>query len=265
MADGIDWNALDWKTAEQLLYNNNGKSKFALSHGFKWIPGVEGESHGRWEGGNSAGWLGKMSEGVAADYSNNPVMFMAKAAGLGSIATGLGGAGALGETLGGTSAAGPTGGQFNFDPVSGTGSVIGSSAAGGGAASVLGDIAGSKAAAIIAGGLLGAKAGEDTTTTSSKDPWGPAQQYLKDNLATNAAMQKHYQANPFSTEQKAAYQNMANVLANNQANVPNFNQIASNFMGSKGGRMAPMPGLLSGTQAPAIDFDQYKNIGLLKG
>ena len=111
----------------------------------------------------------------------------------------------------------------------------------------------------LGGGLLGALAGKDTTTsaTSSKDPWGPAQSYLKDNLATNAAMQQYYQANPFSNEQKSAYQGQADAYANNMANLPAMQANANNFMQSKRGSMPAMQGLLSGTKAAPIDWAKY--------
>lgn len=129
------------------------------------------------------------------------------------------------------------------------------------------DALGSKTGVTLAGGLLGALAGKDTQTTqsSSKDPWGPAQPYLLDNLKTNAAMQQHYQANPFSQEQMAAYQGVMNANANGQANAPVMSGIANNFMQSNRGRMAQMPSFTQGTQAAPINWDAYKNIGLLKG
>lgn len=115
----------------------------------------------------------------------------------------------------------------------------------------------------LAGAGLGALASKDaqTTASSSKDPWGPAQSYLKDNLATNAAMQEHYRANPFSTEQKTAYQGLLNTQANNNANVPLLLANAGNFGQSSRGKMPAMQGLLSGTQAAPIDWAQYANIG----
>lgn len=129
-------------------------------------------------------------------------------------------------------------------------------------------LTGNAAAGVLAaGGLLGALAGKDTQTTqsSSKDPWGPAQPYLLDNLKTNAAMQQHYQANPFSQEQMAAYQGVMNANANGMANAPVMSGIANNFMQSNRGRMAAMPQFTQGTQAAPINWDAYKNIGLLKG
>ena len=115
----------------------------------------------------------------------------------------------------------------------------------------------------LGGAALGALSSGDTQTSasSSKDPWSEAVPYLKDNLKTNAAMQAHYAANPFSTEQKTAYQGLLNTLANNQANAPGLLANASAFGQSSRGKMPAMQGLLSGTQAPAIDWNQYANIG----
>lgn len=119
----------------------------------------------------------------------------------------------------------------------------------------------------LGGAALGALSAKDQnqTSTSTRDPWGPAQQYLKDNLATNAAMQKHYQANPFSTEQQGAYQGLLNTLANNQANGNVLLGNASKFGQSSRGQVPQMAGLLTGTQAPIIDWAKYQNIGLLGG
>lgn len=116
---------------------------------------------------------------------------------------------------------------------------------------------------MAAGGLLGALAGKDTQTTasSSKDPWGPAQPYLIDNLKRNAAMQDYYTQNPFSQEQKTAYQGLLNSVANGQANAPVMSGIANNFMGSNRGRMAQMPQFTQGTTAAPINWAQYANIG----
>jgi hypothetical protein len=116
----------------------------------------------------------------------------------------------------------------------------------------------------LGGAALGAIAdGKDTTklATESKDPWAPAQPYLLDNLKQNAAMQQHYAANPFSTEQKTAYQGLLNTLANNQANVGGLLSNSNSFMQSRRGQMPAMQGLLSGTQAPEIGWDQYSNVG----
>jgi hypothetical protein len=122
---------------------------------------------------------------------------------------------------------------------------------------------GNSGLAQLAGAGLGALASGDTQTkaSSSKDPWSEAVPYLKDNLKTNANMQEYYRANPFSTEQKTAYQGLLNTLANNQANAPGLLANASAFGQSSRGKMPAMQGLLSGTQAAPIDWAQYTNIG----
>lgn len=119
----------------------------------------------------------------------------------------------------------------------------------------------------IGGTILGAGAGaaasgdKTTSTSSNRDPWGPAQPYLLDNLKTNANAQEFYRANPFSDLQKQQYQTLFNSLANSQANIPGLLANASNFGQSSRGRMPAMQGLISGTQGAPIDWSQYANIG----
>lgn len=206
--------------------------------------GVAGEAAGTAAGGAGSGMTGYFAgatpEGLLAANAGNATM---GAGGLGSMAA-----------LGGDTAAtlSPAAASAFTSSMGGTGST----SSGGG----LLDWAANNKGLVGAG--LGALAGTQSQTQSSnRDPWGPAQQYLRDNLATNARMQDYYQANPFSDQQKQAYQHQANVLANNNANMPNFNQMASNFMNSRGGKLAPMPGLLSDTKAPEIDWTKYQNIG----
>jgi hypothetical protein len=119
----------------------------------------------------------------------------------------------------------------------------------------------------LGGAALGALSAKDQTqsSTQTKDPWAPAQPYLMENLKRNAAMQDYYAKNPFSTEQKGAYQGLLNTIANNQANGNVLLGNASNFGQSNKGAMPQMQGLLTGTQAPIIDWARYANIGLLGG
>lgn len=115
----------------------------------------------------------------------------------------------------------------------------------------------------LGGAVIGAASAKDTQTSASqsKDPWAPAQPYLLDNLKTNAAMQEYYRANPFSNEQKTAYQGLLNTVANNAANAAPMTANANSFMQSSRGKMPQMQGLLSGTQAAPIDWSKYANIG----
>ena len=128
-------------------------------------------------------------------------------------------------------------------------------------------LADNKWAGQLAGGLLGAAGSGDKTTsaTSTKDPWGPAQPYLLDNLKQNKEMQDYYRANPFSDQQKTAYQGVFDANANGQANVANMLGMASNFGQSNRGLLGPMPQFTSGTKAAPIDWTKYQNIGLLGG
>ena len=115
--------------------------------------------------------------------------------------------------------------------------------------------------ATIGMGLLGAKASGNTTTSASKDPWAPAQPYLLQNLAQNQAMSNQYNANPFSNEQKAAYQGLLNTVANSQAAGNGLLGMASNFGKSSRGVIPQSAALPTGVTAPAIDWSQYANFG----
>ena len=170
--------------------------------------------------------------------------------------------------------AGATGAELAAANAGASGTVVGGSAvtgatgaaATGAATKGLLDTTGGKIAA-VAGGLLGAAGSQDTTTTStsSKDPWSPAQPYLVENLKRNAVMQNFYRDNPFSKEQKSAYQGVMDANANGQANVPVMGQIATNFLNSKRGQLAAMPAFKSGVTASPIDWNQYTALGgLLK-
>ena len=58
----------------------------------------------------------------------------------------------------------------------------------------------------ILGGLFG---GQSSTQTQSanKEPWGPAQDLLKNQIYNTGQLQNYYQQNPFSPMQQAAYKN----------------------------------------------------------
>ena len=195
----------------------------------------------------AAGGYGLYSSGLfgggAAALEGMPV------ASTGGVLTEAGVSGSVAGGLGGTAGA-----------LSGAGGGLMSGL--GGAASAAGNfLKDNQGLATLGAGLLGTALNKDTTTTNSKDPWGPAQQYMKDNLATNARMQAHYQANPFSQEQKTAYQGLLDTNANGLSNAGNYAQIAQNFMGSNRGLMGQMPTLNTGVKAAPIDWAKYANIG----
>lgn len=133
----------------------------------------------------------------------------------------------------------------------------------------------------IAGGLLGAAASGDTKTesTSQKDPWKPAQPYLLENLQTNSDLQKQYAANPFSNEQKTAYQNSFNNSDNFRNNVaPGLLGMVNSFQPyqrqrtevgqggyapqqGNGGFLSPNMQMPQGGNFGQIDWSKYANIG----
>lgn len=62
----------------------------------------------------------------------------------------------------------------------------------------------------IGGALLGGLASGNSsgqTQTQSRDPWGPSQDWLKQNITSGQNLQNWYQLNPISAQQQAAYGN----------------------------------------------------------
>lgn len=100
------------------------------------------------------------------------------------------------------------------------------------------------------GGLLGAGLGalssKDQTTSSTKDPWAPAQDFIKQQIAQGQSLSNQYQARPFSDAQKTAYGNLASIINGVNANAPNMSDFINRQM-SGGTAYDPR--------------DPYKNIG----
>jgi len=100
------------------------------------------------------------------------------------------------------------------------------------------------------GGLLGAGLGalssKDQTTSSTKDPWAPAQDFIKQQIAQGQSLSNQYQARPFSDAQKTAYGNLASIINGANANAPNMSDFINRQM-SGGTAYDPR--------------DPYKNIG----
>lgn len=107
-------------------------------------------------------------------------------------------------------------------------SYLGQNAANGTLGSTLGNMAGGAGSAVAnaakgaagsglnAGSLLGAVAGAldggDKQQTSSRDPWAPAQPFLKQQLDQGQALATQYQQQPFSQAQQTAYGNLGGLL-----------------------------------------------------
>ncbi len=57
-------------------------------------------------------------------------------------------------------------------------------------------------------GLLDDGGGGGGQASASREPWGPAQPWLKEQISRGQALQNFYQQNPFGAQQKVAYQNL---------------------------------------------------------
>ncbi len=102
---------------------------------------------------------------------------------------------------------------------------------------ILGNVAGA-----VVGGLMGGD--DEQTQTQNRDPWAPAQPWLKQNLQTGQNLQGYYEQNPFNSIQQTAYQNMASDMDNYRSNInPGLMEFANKLMGTNysrtGGQQMP--------------------------
>lgn len=85
----------------------------------------------------------------------------------------------------------------------------------------------------LAGALLGGGSSGGGTQTASKEPWGPAQPWLQNQITTGQNLQNYYQAHPLNSMQQQGYQNLAGSLDNWNSNVaPALQSVANRLMGS---------------------------------
>ena len=91
----------------------------------------------------------------------------------------------------------------------------------------------------LGGAALGAASSQDQeqTTTTKNEPWGPAQQWIKDNIASGQALQKQYTEQPFSPGQQTAYGNLYGLLNSYNTEM--------------------LPGLLGNANAMSQGYDRY--------
>ena len=214
-------------------------------------------------GGGSLGYNAAAYEsalpGMTAGGTVGSEAAAAAAAGGGAAA---GSGGASGSLYGQTVAEGGLPGS------AGTGYTV---APGGGAQALTGALAGSASGGLLnsiastlgvnpntvaqlGGAALGALAGSQTSTqTASRDPWAPAQQWLKDNITSGQALQKQYADHPFNQQQMTAYQNQANNADNFRSNIaPGLMNFANGMMNSNYQRTlgAGAPGAPAGPAKP---------------
>ncbi len=151
-------------------------------------------------------------------------------------AAGAGTAGLLGSSPGTTGVNSMRAGEIANYATNGSLPASAATAAGTGGGFDPSNLLSAKNAAGLLGAVAGAAGAKDQTQTTSRDPWAPAQPFLKGLLDQGQALQKQYTDTPFSDTQKMAYGNQAGLLnAINQA----------------------APGLLGGMQQNASGANNY--------
>ena len=127
------------------------------------------------------------------------------------------GAGLGGDTL---SAGGANLGAGGYTSAAGGAAGAGGGAGGGGLWEAAKSVVSPAVSALTSGngstlgGLLGAGLGalSEKDTTTSKDPWAPAQPWIKQNIADGQALQAQYKAQPFNQAQQTSYNNIGGLL-----------------------------------------------------
>ena len=76
------------------------------------------------------------------------------------------------------------------------------------AAPIVGALASTALSKVMSKGSSGGE------STSSSEPWAPAQDLLKNVLKDTGDLRTYYQQNPFNDQQKTAYQNQFNQVDN---------------------------------------------------
>ena len=91
----------------------------------------------------------------------------------------------------------------------------------------------------LGGAALGAASSQDQeqTTTTKNEPWGPAQDWIKSNIAAGQALQQKYTDQPFSPGQQTAYGNLYGLLNSYNTEM--------------------LPGLLGNANAMSQGYDRY--------
>lgn len=109
---------------------------------------------------------------------------------------------------------------------------------------ILGPVAGA-----VVGGLMSDSGGGSQQVTKN-EPWGPAQEPLKNILSDSEKLRQYYQQNPFNQLQKTSYQNLYGDIDNyRQSIAPGMMGLANRFMNSNYQR-APAGSELGGFLQP---------------
>lgn len=199
---------------------------------------AQGNYLGTNSGATDARSLARLAAMAAGGYYGGQALGAGPGEGLAGWDAAMVDAGAGATNVGGAGiGAGATGMDFGAAAESGT---LGTAGKAGSAASTAAKVAdaGLGMSDIAKVGLAGLAAydAKDQQQTSSKDPWSAAVPYLKGLMADGATLYDQYKRQPFSDQQKTAYNNLGGLLNTINANAG---------------------GLMSGFQANASGANNY--------
>lgn len=186
--DGDGLSILKFIAAAAAMYGGASAMSGAGAGGAGASGAAEGAAAGGGAGGAGGGWADWAASEMAG-ASANP----ATAAQLNGWAAGSSIPGAAAGSVGAAGAAGAGG-------------------AGGAGATTGAGTSGWDTLAKAAGAVAGAYDSRDQTVASNRDPWGPAQPFLKDLLGQASTLSHQYQQQPFSAAQQTAYGNVGGLL-----------------------------------------------------
>lgn len=238
-----------------------------------FINGVSGEavmvgSEGA-AGGMGNGLYSLAPEGTSVTLGGSTTTVGGAGIGGGAAGSGLVPGGALGTGIGGGAmGTGLTVGGLTAAEIAGGGSGVWN-AIKSGVGTVADMVGGGKNLAGLVGAAIGAATSRDgeTTKTEKREPWEPAQQWMKDNITEGQRLQQQYKDNPFNDVQLAGYRNLLSGIDNFNTNTaPGLMNWANGWMGGSrdfdpaaairsspfaGGLLSQQPGNASGRPVAA--------------
>lgn len=110
-------------------------------------------------------------------------------------------------------------------------------------AAILGPVAGA-----VVGGLMGGDSQQ--SQSQSREPWAPAQPWLRQNLQTGQNLQNYYQQNPFNSIQRTSYQNLLGDIDNYRNVNPGLMAFANRLMNTNYSRNGGQGGGMGGGSVP---------------
>lgn len=97
----------------------------------------------------------------------------------------------------------------------------------------LGEKAGGSTIGALIGGALGLLGSGDRKAESGREPWGPAAEWMKQQIADGRALQDYYKQNPFNAIQRTAYENQLADANTFRQSLPGLLDLANTGIGSQ--------------------------------